>query len=155
MTSRSEPNPLAARDLADFGFARVRDLAFDAVQRLWRRRQAEGMSQKHVADVLQRDPAWVSRRLRAPGNWTLRTFGEFVQALDGEAEITVYALEDPPADPQNFDAYEGYITPNKYSLTYGTAASAITSLKADTQAQFSAHDLLVAGHLSGWKTIAK
>jgi hypothetical protein len=94
MTSRFELRPLKQREQGDYGFARVRDQAFDAVQELWRRRQAEGMRQKDIATFLGRKPAWVSRNLSAPGNWTLRTFGEFMQALGGEAEIRVHAVED-------------------------------------------------------------
>jgi hypothetical protein len=108
MTSRSEIRPLLQREQGDYGFARVRDQAFDAVQTLWRRRQAEGMRQKDIAVFLGRKPAWVSRNLSAPGNWTLRTFGEFMQALGGEAEIQVHAVEDVVSGARNGDAYDGY-----------------------------------------------
>jgi hypothetical protein len=108
MTSRSELRPLSQRERGDYGFARVRDQAFDAVQALWRRRQAEGMRQKDIAAFLGRKPAWVSRNLSAPGNWTLRTFGEFMQALGGEAEITAHAVEDAIGATSNHDAYDEY-----------------------------------------------
>lgn len=106
MTSHSSNlDPLAGRDLAEYGVARLRDQAFDAVQQLWRRRRAAGVSQKELADIIGRDQGWVSRNLRAPGNWTLRTIGELVQALNGEVEIRVVGLEDPVETPGNFDAY--------------------------------------------------
>lgn len=89
MTSRS-----GRSSREDYGFARVRDLAFDAVSSLWRR-QAEGFTQKDLAERVGRDPAWVCRQLSGPGNWTFRTFGALVEALDGEAEILVEALETP------------------------------------------------------------
>jgi hypothetical protein len=89
------PPSLAKRDLAEFGVARLRDQVFGAVLALWRRRKAEGWTQKKVAEMIGRDPAWVSRNLRAPGNWTLQTAGELIQGLDGEAEISICALEDP------------------------------------------------------------
>lgn len=109
MTMNSEmAQSLLQRDLADYGFARVRDQAFDAVCQLWRRRQAEGMKQKDVAEILGRDEGWVSRNLHGPGNWTLRTFGELLSALRGEAEISVFALEDQPSQPGNFNAYDDY-----------------------------------------------
>lgn len=85
--------PLVGRDLANYGVARLRDDAFDAVLALWRRRESEGWTMKRVADRIGRDPAWVNRALRAPGNWTLRTIGELIQGLDGEAEINVVALD--------------------------------------------------------------
>lgn len=153
MTSRSEAVPSAARELADFGFARVRDVAFDAVQKLWRRRQAEGLTQKEIAEALDRDPAWVSRRLKAPGNWTFRTFGELVQSLRGEAEITVFALEDPSTDLSNHDAYDDYIPPKGFTATFGIPSSSITSLKADTDARFPAQDLLGSSGLNRWRVV--
>ena len=110
--SRSAPQtapPLVRRDLAEYGIARLRDQVFDAVLGLWMRRKSEGWTQKRVAEAIGRDPAWVSRNLRAPGNWTLRIAGELIQGLDGEAEMQISALEDPLATPSNFDAYEGYL----------------------------------------------
>lgn len=100
---------LAKRDLAEYGVARLRDLVFDAVLALWRRRRSEGWTQKDIAELIGRDPGWVSKNLRAPGNWTLRTAGELVQALGGEAEITIAALEDADDELSNYDAYDGYI----------------------------------------------
>ena len=76
---------------------------------LWRRRRDEGWTQKQLADAIGRDRGWVSRNLRAPGNWTLHTAGELVQALNGDVDISVAALEDAPETPRNFDAYEGYL----------------------------------------------
>ncbi len=96
------------RDRADYGFARARDLAFDAVQSLWHRRRSQGMKQIDIARALDREPAWVNRSLRGPGNWTLRTFGELVEALDGEIDISVHALEDPLPMAPNYHAYAGY-----------------------------------------------
>ena len=67
------------------------------------------MTQKDLAAKIGRDPAWISRKLHGPGNWTLRTIGAFVVALNGEIEIKVHALEDPPEILSNHpSAYEGY-----------------------------------------------
>jgi hypothetical protein len=104
---RKKPKTVA-RNRGDYGFARARDLAFDAVQSLWRRRSSEGMKQTDVARVLDREPAWVNRSLRGPGNWTLRTFGELIEALSGEVEINAYALEDAPSPAPNYHAYADY-----------------------------------------------
>jgi len=104
MTSSYDPFALHDRDLADFGHARARDIAFDAIHKLWERRRAEGMTQADLAEKIGRDPAWVSRNLRAPGNWTLRTLGELVVALDGCLEIHATAAEDARDDCSDFDA---------------------------------------------------
>jgi hypothetical protein len=102
------------RDRADYGFARARDLAFDAVQSLWHKRHSDGMKQIEIAKALDRSPAWVNRSLRGPGNWTLRTFGELVEALGGEIELSVHALEDPLPICLNYHAYAGYELPDSF-----------------------------------------
>jgi transcriptional regulator with XRE-family HTH domain len=90
---------LTPKELETFGCARARDLAFNAVRALWKRRRSQGMTQNDLAAKIGRNPAWVSRNLQGPGNWTLRTIGAFVVALNGELEIKAHALEDPPDDP--------------------------------------------------------
>jgi hypothetical protein len=97
---------LRQRDLGDYGFARTRDAAFDAVLGLWRIRKAEGMKQKDLAANIGRDAGWVSASLKGPGNWTLRTLGELVAGLGGEVEIIVHPLEAPVYPPRNYDAYD-------------------------------------------------
>lgn len=108
MSSQSNLNDMPPRDLANYGFARARDLAFDAVKELWKRRRSEGMKQIDLANFLERDPGWVSKALRGPGNWTMRTFGELVAGMDGEIEIAVHAIEDPLPERPNYHAYAGY-----------------------------------------------
>lgn len=107
MTSQSKKSRNRA-NLSDYGFARVRDKAFDAVHALWGKRKSEGVLLKDVAAKIGRDTGWVSKQLRGPGNWTLRTFGELVEALDGEAEIEVFGLEEPFASKSNYDAYSAH-----------------------------------------------
>jgi transcriptional regulator with XRE-family HTH domain len=109
MTSKSKLQNPATRARMDYGFARARDLAFDAVWELWRKRQANGMKQTELAEKLGRDTGWLSRKLKGPGNWTLRTFGEMAEALDGELEIRIVPLEDQLQIKPNFDAYDAKI----------------------------------------------
>lgn len=90
-----------------FGFARTRDKAFAAVRKLWKLRQAQGMSQLDLAVRLGRDPAWVSRKLSGPTNWTLRTLGDLADALDGEVQIQLIDLNAAPSR-RNYNAYSGY-----------------------------------------------
>jgi len=133
MTTPSDLVSLSPSERREFGFARVRDAAFDAVSSLWARRQNEGMTQIDIASALGSDPGWVSRNLRGPGNWTLRTFGAFVEALNGEAQITIRALDDPPQVLSNYHAYVGYepqtaTIPDSVALPKATlAASQISS----------------------------
>jgi hypothetical protein len=111
MTFQSKVDDLLPSERRDYGFARVRDVAFDAIRELWVRRKNEGMRQVEIAGAIGRDPGWVSRTLRGPGNLTLRSIGEMVEALGGEIEIRVHALEDPLPSKPNFDAYSGYRQP--------------------------------------------
>lgn len=108
MPSPSDLTSLAPKERRDYGFARIRDAAFDAVSSLWERRQSEGMTQADIANAIDGDPGWVSKNLRGPGNWTMKTFGTFVEALNGEATITVRAAEDPLPVRSNYNAYVGY-----------------------------------------------
>jgi hypothetical protein len=108
MPIQSDLTSLTPEERRDYGFARARDIAFDAVSSLWERRQNEGMTQADIASALGSDPGWVSKNLRGPGNWTLRTFGAFVEALRGEAQITVRASEDPLPVRSNWHAYVDY-----------------------------------------------
>ncbi len=105
MTLESNRGNPAIRARMDYGFARARDLAFDAVSELWRKRQAAGMKQTDLAEKLGRDTGWLSKKLKGPGNWTLRTFGEMAEALDGEIEIRIHPLEEPAKERINYDAY--------------------------------------------------
>ena len=145
MTSKFELIDTTAR--RDYGFARVRDLAFDAVRELWAKRQGAGMKQTELAARLGRDTAWVSKKLKGPGNWTLRTFGELVEALDGDAEIIVVGLETPLRLRPNFDAYAAsygtangarvqmtYQTPVNRDWNYNLTASNSESAKAKLEA---------------------
>lgn len=131
MTTQSDLTSLTPKERRDYGFARIRDAAFDAVSALWDRRQSEGMTQVDVANAIDGDPGWVSKNLRGPGNWTMKTFGTFVEALNGEALITVRAAEDPLPVRSNYHAYVGYepeITVTSSNITVrqrgGSASSA-------------------------------
>src|SRR5882672_11283893 len=91
MTSQSKTSVvMTPEQRADYGASRVRDAAYDAVMDLWRRRKSEGMTQTQLADALGGDAGWLSRNLRGPGNWTLRTVGRLVEALNGEVELKVH-----------------------------------------------------------------
>jgi transcriptional regulator with XRE-family HTH domain len=107
MTTPSDLNFLSPKERRDYGFARIRDAAFDAVSALWKRRQDEGMTQAQIASAIGGDTGWVSKNLRGPGNWTMKTFGAFVEALNGEAQIIVRAAEDNVVR-SNYHAYVGY-----------------------------------------------
>jgi len=120
------------RDLAEFGVNRFRDIVFDAVLTLWRRRHSEGLSQKELGEAIGRDPGWVSRNLRAPGNWTMRTAGELIQALNGEAEVSIAALEDAPQDGRNYDAYDGY-----YPVKPSTQSLVVAGTESEHPTQFT------------------
>jgi len=124
MTLHSSAQAMSPKDAANYGAARTRDLAFDAVHSLWRRRQSEGMLQSDLAKAIGRDEGWVSRTLNGPGNWTIRIFGTLVSGLNGELEINVHALEDPVPAPSNYDAYAEYA-----DLANSTTATANSSYK--------------------------
>ena len=108
MTSPLALVPLSPADGADYGLARIRDIAFDAVANLWICRRAKGMTQKEVAQKIGVSTATVCRNLGAPGNWTMRTLGELVHALDGDIEIIIIPKENVKIDA-NSSAYDDYV----------------------------------------------
>lgn len=108
MPSQSELTHLTPKDRREFGFLRIRDAAFDAVSSLWDRRQNEGMTQTQIATAIDADEGWVSKNLRGPGNWTMKTFGALVEALNGEVQLNIRAAEDPLPVLTNYHAYVDY-----------------------------------------------
>jgi transcriptional regulator with XRE-family HTH domain len=106
----------------EYAVARARDIAFDAVLRLWRKRKATGMQQADLAEILGREKGWVSKQLKGPGNWTLRTMAELVEALDGELEIQAFGREEPVDSRTNHDAYSGYERPLEESVSVSSAS---------------------------------
>jgi transcriptional regulator with XRE-family HTH domain len=97
----------SAAVIPGFGFARARDKAFSSIRKLWSLRQSQGWTQLDLASRIGKDPAWVSRKLSGPTNWTLKTFGDLADALDGEVEIQILDLN-AARDTANYDAYSGY-----------------------------------------------
>jgi transcriptional regulator with XRE-family HTH domain len=108
MSSLFDAAPLTTKQRATFGVTRVKLLAFSAINDLWLRRKREGRTQADLAASLGKDEGWLSKNLKGPGNWTIRTIGEIVEALDGDIEIIVRAAEDVNCDQKNSDAYSGY-----------------------------------------------
>ena len=103
---------------AKYGAAVAKDVAFDAVQALWRRRHAENWTRKQAADAIGADEGWFSKQFTGPRNWTMETFGALVQSLNGDVEIIVHAAEDVAAARGNYDAYaemEDLPTPRRWT----------------------------------------
>jgi len=115
MTSSSDTSAnddlyqLKGKDLQVFGFARVRDVAYDAVQELWRHRKEEGWTQVQVANNLGCDTGWLSKHLKGPGNWTFKTLGALVQGLNGTIEIIVRPAEAVTHVTSNHGPYSDYV----------------------------------------------
>lgn len=73
--------------IAAYGHLRARHASYEAVMELWRRRQEEGLTVNHLSQRIGRSPRWIKRALNGPEKWTLKTFGELVEAMEGEIEI--------------------------------------------------------------------
>lgn len=66
----------------------------------------EGMSQDEIASSIGKDPAWLSRTIKGPANWTLKTLGALTFALKGELSIEVIPTESMTEKKScNYDAY--------------------------------------------------
>ena len=109
MTFQSNIAPMSWADRRKYGAARIRNAAFAEIIALWRKRKSQGMKQKEFAKRLDRDTGWLSKELRGPGNWRLKTIGAMVEALDGEIEIRVYDINDRALSRENNSiAHSGY-----------------------------------------------
>jgi hypothetical protein len=59
-----------------------------AVWSLWERlRKEHGLDQQWLADRMGKDKSRASRLLNAPGNWTLDTVGEILEAMGGRITL--------------------------------------------------------------------
>ena len=105
MISPSALSPMSTLDRARYGAAVAKDVAFDAVQALWRRRQAEKWTLKQAAENVGKDEGWMCKQFQGPRNWTMETFGTLIQALNGEVRIVIDAIEDFAKSRDNYDAY--------------------------------------------------
>ena len=95
------------KENALYGEELAKGAAHRAVRELFDRRIHEGKKQEEIADKIGKDPAWLSRSIKGPANWTLKTLGALVVALDGKLTIKVGALEDhQQMNPSNYDAYD-------------------------------------------------
>lgn len=94
------------KENASYGEELAKSAAHLAVRDLWARRLKSGMTQEQIAASIGKDPAWLSRVMKGPANWTLKTLGALVVALDGKLNIQVEAVEDNKGIMMtNFDAY--------------------------------------------------
>lgn len=108
MTSQSNIAPMTPDERAEYGYMRAKTLAFEALRKFWDRRRATGWQQIDIARTLGKNPGWVSRTLRGPGNLTLRSIGELVEAMDGEIEISIHSIDDPLPSRPNYSAYDDF-----------------------------------------------
>ena len=133
MPTQSDLVHLTPEERREFGFLRVRDAAFDAVASLWKRRQNEGVTQTEIAAAIDGDEGWVSKNLRGPGNWTMKTFGAFVEALNGDVQINIRAMEDPLPVLTNYHAYVDY----EAEIPATTQAASNLNISSDFRASSS------------------
>lgn len=99
---------MTPKELGKYGAAVAKDVAFDAVSALWRKRRGDkNWSQKKAAETIGADEGWYSKQFNGPRNWTMESFGALVQSLDGMIEIIVRPMEDasPTVGLNNYDAY--------------------------------------------------
>lgn len=95
------------KENASYGEEQAKGAAHRAVRKLFDRRILEGKNQEKIAESIGKDPAWLSRVIKGPANWTLKTLGALTVALDGDLTIDVRAVEDcRDRALSNYDAYK-------------------------------------------------
>ena len=76
-------------------------LALDVVTSIWRVMQERGMTQKELAEVVQKNPVYINRIFNGNHNMTLRTIAEILVALGQTARIEIKPAEEACADRTN------------------------------------------------------
>lgn len=127
MSSLSAPS-MTKQQMRDYVSERARAIAFDAVYALWQKRHAEGRMKSALADTLGKNNSWVSRSLKGPANWTIKTLAELTYALDGDLEIIVRPLEDIKKTRRNYDIYSEYELPVNSIQNTDSSSSSISFL---------------------------
>ena len=83
-----------------FARAKLRNDLYDLIVRAFR---LGNVTQAELARRLGKDPAWVNRRLGAPGNWTLETVSDLLFAINGNfvsvSEFDAIAAKKPNEVP--------------------------------------------------------
>lgn len=146
-TSRKMPIPsryrLAGRVLdCQYAVHSAKARFYDEVLSLARQRIGNGEIRKaDIADLLGKSPSWVTRTLGGPANWTLQTFAELVEALDGEYEIKVLAGEDARSN-DNYNVYAALLgdqhqsTPSTQKLAVGGTVPISNSVNVKFEGAF-------------------
>ncbi|MFT8613173.1 MAG: helix-turn-helix domain-containing protein [Gluconobacter oxydans] len=91
------------QEVEQLGHELAKHAAHAAVRQLLELRLSEGMSQRAIAEKIGRDPGWLSKTLRGPANWTLKTVGSIVEAMDGK--LVINAIPKEESSRNNYDAY--------------------------------------------------
>jgi transcriptional regulator with XRE-family HTH domain len=87
LTASGRADPISA---GDRGYARttMRLMIAGAVWQLWEQlRRDKGVDQKWLADRLNKDKSRVSRLLNGPGNWTMDTVADLLEAMEGRLTL--------------------------------------------------------------------
>src|SRR6266436_3802205 len=64
-------------------------LALDVVTNVWRILQERGMTQRELAEAVDKNPVYINRILNGSHNMTLRTIAELLVALGQSARIEI------------------------------------------------------------------
>lgn len=87
MVTRSPTQPITDTDKA-YGRTTTRVQVATAVWMLWDRvRKERKVDQQWLAERLGKSKGRVSRLLKGPGNWTLDTVGELLEAMEGRLTL--------------------------------------------------------------------
>lgn len=81
VATRTKVEPVGEAEKS-YGRATTRIQVATAVWTLWDRlRKEQGIDQQWLADRMGKDKSWASRLLKGPGNWTLDTVGDLLEAM--------------------------------------------------------------------------
>lgn len=112
MTKQSLKQALAEAELTSEYCAE--SLALQVISEVWGVMEERGISQKDLANLVEKKPAFVSRVLSGPHNLTLQTIAEFLVALERRPSFAfepLTAKQEPAGFGQQFTVAQ---PPKKY-----------------------------------------
>jgi len=94
MDATSKLNSVSDRDIFYYR-QRFKNRVFETITRFFAEEaERRGITKKHIAESLRRDPAQITRWLSAPSNLTADTISDLLVSLEAEMEVNVVRFGD-------------------------------------------------------------
>lgn len=94
MESTLEMHPLSDREIFYFRQRQKNRFFQSIVAHFAEQAEENGLTKRHIASLLDKDPAQITRWLSAPGNLTLDTISDLLLAMNAELDARIVPFDD-------------------------------------------------------------